>query len=254
MEYGICNLAVIPMRAEPNERSEQVSQLLFGEAYELLEWGEKWVKIKTGHDSYEGWISRLQVVMLAHIEYQNLLETPAPITYRPITHAWRVSDNSSLYLPATSCLVFLNGTTSRIKQEKYAITGNTALDYEDITQAALSYLNTPYLWGGRTHFGIDCSGFTQAVYRMYGVQLLRDASQQATQGSNVDFAPEAKPGDLAFFDNAEGRITHVGILLSANSIIHASGRVKIDHFDTEGIYSDELKRYTHKLRIIKRYL
>lgn len=242
------------MRAEGNERSEQVSQLLFGETYEVLQWQEKWVLVRTSLDQYEGWIARLQVKLLGHIDYHTLQSVSPVITYRAVTQAWKTPDNSVLYLPATSSLAFLNGTISTINQERYELIGEIGNDFADLAEAASSYLNTPYQWGGRTHFGIDCSGFTQAVYRMYGIQLKRDASQQATQGQVVDFVTEVQTGDLAFFDNPEGRITHVGILLNPDTIIHASGQVKIDRFDSEGIYSAELKRYTHKLRIIKRYL
>ena len=122
-----------------------------------------------------------------------------------------------------------------------------------LNSAAKFFLNAPYLWGGRTPWGIDCSGLTQQVYKHFGIAILRDASQQATQGKTVNFLAEAKPGDLAFFDNAEGRIIHVGILLSPEEIIHASGRVKIDRIDNEGIYSEELGKRTHQLRIIKRF-
>ena len=119
-------------------------------------------------------------------------------------------------------------------------------------ETALLYLNAPYLWGGRTHFGIDCSGFTQMVYKLNGHKLLRDASQQATQGEPLSFIEESEPGDLAFFDNEEGTITHVGIMMADHHIIHAHGQVRIDHMDHTGIYNAELKKHTHKLRVIKK--
>ena len=119
---------------------------------------------------------------------------------------------------------------------------------------ALFFQNAPYLWGGRTLFGIDCSGFSQIVFKLNGIKLNRDAWQQAEQGAVVDFLPEAKSGDLAFFDNAEGRIIHVGIMLGTNKIIHASGKVRVDTIDNQGIYNAEMGRYTHKLRIIKRFI
>jgi hypothetical protein len=253
MEYGICNLAAIPLRAEASDKSEQVSQLLFGETFEILEWTERWVKIVTANDNYEGWIGRLQFAMLGHVAYQTLGQSTPPLTHRAVTQAWKKSDNSILYLPVGSSLVFLKGTTCQINNEQFEIIGEIG-EKEALEITAKSFLNTPYLWGGRTHFGIDCSGFTQSVFKLHGIELKRDAWMQAEQGQIVDFLAEAKLGDLAFFDNAEGRITHVGIMLNNEQIIHASGRVKIDRIDNEGIYSEELKRYTHKLRIIKRLI
>jgi cell wall-associated NlpC family hydrolase len=253
MEYGICNLALIPLRAEPSDRSEQVSQILFGEAFEILEWRDRWVRVVTAYDNYEGWIGRLQFAMLGHIAYKSLKQNPAPVTYRAVTQAWKKANNSVLYLPVSSSLVFLKGTTCHINNEKFEIIGEIG-ETESIDIAAKSFLNTPYLWGGRTHYGIDCSGFTQTVFRLQGIHLLRDARMQAEQGDTVDFISEARLGDLAFFDNEEGKITHVGIMLNNSEIIHASGRVKIDHIDSQGIYSEEQKKYTHKLRIIKRFL
>jgi cell wall-associated NlpC family hydrolase len=118
----------------------------------------------------------------------------------------------------------------------------------------MTFLNAPYMWGGRSPFGIDCSGFTQAVYKLKRIKLLRDASQQSTLGEPLSFLTEAEPGDLAFFDNEEGLISHVGIITDQQHIIHASGKVRIDRIDHEGIYNDEEKRYTHLLRIIKRII
>jgi hypothetical protein len=184
--------------------------------------------------------------------YKRLLRTPAPLTYRPVTQAWKILDNSIIYLPAGSSLVYLEGTTSYIGSQKFEIIGEIGeADY--ISNIAKSYLNVPYLWGGRTHFGIDCSGFTQMVYKLMGINLRRDASLQAEDGTLVDGLTKVKLGDLAFFGAEEGRITHVGIMLNGEQIIHASGKVKIDAIDEEGIYSKELKTYTHKLRLIKRY-
>jgi gamma-D-glutamyl-L-lysine dipeptidyl-peptidase len=253
MEYGICNLAVIPLRAEPSDKSEQVSQILFGEAFEIVEWTDRWARVVTAIDDYEGWIGRLQFVMLGHLAFKSLKQVPPPITYRAVTQAWKKPNNTVLYLPIGSSLVFLKGITCHINNEKFEIIGEIG-ETESLELTAKSFLNTAYLWGGRTHYGIDCSGFTQMVYRLQGIQLRRDARQQAEQGNVVNFIKDARLGDLAFFDNEEGHITHVGMMLNNGAIIHASGRVKIDSIDGKGIYSEELKRYTHKLKIIKRYL
>lgn len=253
MEYGICNLSVVPMRAEPKELSEMVSQVLFGEWFEIIEWAEKWVKITTSLDNYTGWIGRTQFIMLGHLAWQELQRERPQLTYGAVTQAWKKSDNTILYLPIGCSLSFMDGNTCKIGNEKFEILGPKG-DIEKFSITAKSFMNSPYLWGGRTHFGIDCSGFTQAVFRLYGINIRRDASQQAEQGSLVANLAEAALGDLAFFVNENGKVTHVGILLNSGQIIHASGRVKIDSIDEKGIYSEELKRYTHTLYSIRRFL
>ncbi|WPU92155.1 C40 family peptidase [Mucilaginibacter sabulilitoris] len=253
MEYGICNLAVVPLRAEPNDRSEQVSQVLFGEAFEIIEWQERWVKITTESDNYTGWIGRLQFTMLGHVAYKSIKQTSAPLTYRAVTQAWKTADNSVIYLPVGSSLAFLEGTTCNIGTERFEIIGEIG-EREDIGTTAKSFLNSPYLWGGRTHFGIDCSGFTQAVFKLNGIKIKRDASQQVDEGVLVNDLTEARLGDLAFFHNEAGKVTHVGIMLNNEYIIHASGKVKIDSIDSTGIYSKEQKRHTHQLHSIKRFM
>lgn len=253
MEYGICNLAVVPLRAEPSSRSEMVSQVLFGEVFEIMETMDEWARIITSFDGYEGWINYLQFATLSAAGYKKHQQKKVPLTTRPITQAWKKSNNSVLYLPIGSSLSFLEGTACHINDDYFDIIGEIG-DRDDLINTANSFLNVPYLWGGRTHFGVDCSGFSQSVFRIQGISLKRDAYLQAEQGNTVDFLQEAKLGDLAFFDNDEGRITHVGIMLNNEQIIHASGKVKVDQIDNQGIYSAELKKYTHKLRIIKRFV
>jgi len=254
MEYGICNLAVIPLRAEANERSEQISQVLFGEAFVIIEYTENWVKITTAFDNYTGWIARLQFITIDQATFLLLNHTTPRLTCQPVTIARKLADGSLLYLPAGSAMPFLNGDICLIGNDQFETTAPLAPKREALAKTAVSFLNSPYLWGGRTHFGIDCSGFTQAVFKLQGIRLLRDASLQVEQGKPVISINESRPGDLAFFDNADGRVVHVGILLGSQKIIHASGKVKIDIIDGKGIYSEELKRYTHKLKIIKRVL
>ncbi|MFW5830834.1 MAG: C40 family peptidase, partial [Prolixibacteraceae bacterium] len=123
-----------------------------------------------------------------------------------------------------------------------------------IIKQALKYFNAPYLWGGRSPFGVDCSGFTQVIYKMIGIKIPRDASQQVKMGTALSFVDEAEPGDLAFFDDEEGNIVHVGILWKRNKIIHASGKVRVDNVDQFGIFNVDLKRYTHKMRVMKKII
>jgi hypothetical protein len=252
MEYGICNLGVIPMRAEPRESSEMTSQVLFGEVFEITEWTEGWAKITTAFDSYTGWIGRLQFIMLGHIAYHDLVRKPSPLTYGAITQAWKKSDNTVLYLPVGSSLSFLEGSRCKIGNEKFEIIGPKG-DIENFVTTAKSFINSPYLWGGRTHFGVDCSGYVQAVFKLHGTKLLRDASQQVEQGVSGVSLKDSRLGDLAFFKNTDGKVVHVGIMINNKQIIHASGKVKIDSIDEDGIYSEELKRYTHTLHSIKRH-
>src|ERR1700744_1110149 len=170
MEYGICNLSVIPLRAEPAELSEMVSQVLFGESFEILEWQEKWVNIVTDIDNYTGWIGRLQFTMLGHLAWQQLQREKPQLSYGPVTQAWKKSDNTVLYLPIGSSMAFMEGNTCKLGNEKFEILGPRG-DIDSFGITAKSFLNAPYLCGGRTHFGIDCSGFTQAVFRLYGINI-----------------------------------------------------------------------------------
>ena len=252
MEYGIANLAVVPLRAQPSHASEQVSQLLFGETFEIMERFENWLRIITTFDGYEGWLNELQLVPIDSDTYTKIVSAKAITTRSFVASALKEADNSLLYIPFGSTLPFFANGKCTVGSDTFSVDTNGNM--ENLLEIAYSFINTPYQWGGRTHFGIDCSGFAQAVMRTQGVNLKRDAWQQAEQGSVVDFLQSATLGDLAFFDNPEGRITHVGIMLNNEMIIHASGKVKIEQIDDQGIYSAEQKKYTHKLRIIKRYL
>jgi len=250
MKFGFCFLSVVPLRKSASDTSQMVSQLMFGDVVEVLEKvAENWVLVKNSYDHYEGFMDPKQLLKIDSIDYINFQASP-------FTNRENISVESSLgnYLLPSACNFLdqeflvgethfkVNGSLFSKKEEQR----------EDITDLSKSFLNTPYLWGGKSSFGLDCSGFTQSVFKMAGIKLLRDASQQATQGELLNFLEEAQAGDLAFFDNEEGEIIHVGILLSSNEIIHASGRVRIDQLDHQGIFNRELGKYSHQLRLIKR--
>ncbi|RVU02673.1 hydrolase Nlp/P60 [Mucilaginibacter limnophilus] len=253
MEYGICNLAVVPLRAEGNERSEQVSQVLFGETFEIVEWQENWVKIITTYDDYTGWIARLQFEIITAADYQEILISNIILTSSAVSWVFRKTDMGLLYLPFGSSLPLVDGNECRVGNQTYIISEEEEPE-ESIAETAMQFMNVPYLWGGRTHFGIDCSGLTQAVYRHHGIKIDRDASQQVKQGTLIENLDDAKAGDLAFFENEKGNITHVGIMLGDGLIIHASGKVKIDTIDEHGIYSEEQQRHTHRFNCIRTYV
>ncbi|WP_339844584.1 C40 family peptidase [uncultured Dokdonia sp.] len=249
MRYGICQLSIVPMRAEPSDPSELVNQVLYGEHFKVVEQRKQWSRIKLSHDKYEGWIDNKQYVEISEEEYAFAKAQQTTLTTDPVQFI--TTEHNQLLT------VVLGSSVENIALLKDSYDGNSHTGKTSRTQlveTALLYLKTPYLWGGRTTFGIDCSGFTQMVYRLNGFDLKRDASQQATQGEALSFIEESEPGDLAFFDNAEGLITHVGIIMEDNYIIHAHGEVRIDRLDHSGIYNVHKGVHTHKLRVIKKII
>jgi len=257
-EFGVCNLSIIPLRSEPSDKSEITSQLLFGDLFRVVEKIEKWVKIELHLDGYEGWIDNKQYCPLKWDDFELAAEATSVLDtgiYHAITNlatGEKIFALAGSSVPATDNNIF-RITNSFYKLDTPAINPFKRNFEQEVGSVAKFYLNSPYLWGGKSLFGIDCSGFTQMVFKQFGIHLKRDAWQQAEQGELISFLPEAEAGDLAFFDNDEGRIIHVGIMLDNFRIIHASGKVRIDSIDDQGIYNLELKRYTHKLRILKRF-
>jgi cell wall-associated NlpC family hydrolase len=253
-QYAVCRVSIAPLRAETRDQAEIVSQLLFGDAVTILEKTDKWWRIQNADDGYEGWVDFRQLVPVSSIAQTSRFLAPPAVNNTLIA-----ADGSKFYLAASSYLPgyadgYCFAGTEKFKVEFEPLVIDADQPTPQIKDLALFFQNAPYLWGGRTLFGIDCSGFVQAVYKMAGITLKRDASQQAEEGDTVYFLPEVQCGDLAFFDNDEGRITHVGLLLGSNEIIHSSGKVRIDPIDDQGIYNRELQKYTHKLRIIKRFI
>ena len=258
---GICALSAVPVRAEPNDRAELVTQLLFGECYQILVTQESWLQVQLAADDYVGWIDAKQHTHVSGEYYTAWCAQDHP---RVLDVVQAVSD-ATTKLPLTlGCrLPFFDGMTLRLGECQYFFNGNAtnpAVASDVVRQAlllrkmALLHLKAPYVWGGKSIFGLDCSGLCQQLYGLVGIQLPRDARQQIDHGRPVHFVAQAKPGDLAFFDNAEGRIVHVGMVMEEGQILHAHGEVRLDPLDHNGIYNRDRQRYSHKLRLIKRLL
>ena len=308
MSYGVCILSVVPLRCEASERSEMVSQLLFGDSYEVLETEGNWLKIKTSDCGYEGFLNQKYHHELTDTQYQDLQHQPQflvsdfmtllceeksqtlfPVFIgtsfpQPNEEGHFKLGDAVFTLPSVSSVSVTNsqftihnsnpfqlegvaegqGDDAKIVHNSKTVncqlspsTSHLPPSTSNLTPMlgfALRFLRAPYLWGDRTPAGIDCSGFTQLVYKSIGVLIPRDASQQVELGSALDFASEAQTGDLAFFQNEEGRIVHVGMVCAPGKIIHASGQVRIDKLDDTGIFNPDKGQYTHQLRIIKRLL
>ncbi len=257
LAYAFCNVPVMPLRSEPAHRAEQTSQLLFGEKVEILEVNNKdWAKIVVAWDGYQGWCKRSQLTTIQKKEYRK------EIKYLTATHSDKlIMETGEMWLPLGSELAGLKGGKIKPVNEAGKFKGKklnikeAVLNCDTLKAAAFQYLHAPYQWGGRSLSGIDCSGLTQMAFRLCNRMIPRDASQQANEGELVDFLQHARCGDLAFFDNKDGVIVHVGILLDNQTIIHAtdtSGRVVVDRIDQAGIISTSLRMRTHNLRFVKR--
>jgi len=256
--YGLCHLPLIPLRLSAAHQSEMISQLIFGEIYSIIQSEENWLKIKLENDGYEGWIDKNQYLEITTLVIQDIIKQKIYYTSSAITEAFYPAKEENIYLPFGAALFNFESGVFSFNTSIFEIKNGTSVlpdkkkFNDNIENLARLFLNVPYLWGGKTHLGIDCSGFMQQIFKIAGIQLPRDAWQQALEGKVVDFLETAQLGDLAFFDNAEGKITHVGMLLNKNQIIHASAKVKINTIDNYGILTERLDNYSHKLRIIKR--
>ncbi|WP_447951822.1 C40 family peptidase [Chryseobacterium koreense] len=235
MEKGICTVSVAPLRAANSHQSEMTSQLLYGESCEVLEVEGGFSRIRMDFDSYEGWIDSRQIAKISDDDFANRKTEILTIPFA----TFELKEGKVLLSVGSE---FSSETENLLQEENLC----------SIAETAKQFLNVPYSWSGRSFFGIDCSGFTQLVYKVHGKVLPRNACQQAELGLVLDFIEEAEPGDLAFFENQEGIISHVGIMLDNQKIIHAFGKVQIDSLDSAGIYNADLKKHTHKLRFLKR--
>ncbi|MGI9533199.1 NlpC/P60 family protein [Lutimonas sp.] len=253
MEFGICHLNFIALRKEASDQSEMVSQILFGETFQVLIDEGEWLKVHLDYDFYEGWVLKKQTTELSKETYQQVLDEDTTCSDEMATFI--EDDKKQLQiLTLGACLPEYKNGQFKIGEKSYSFDGDILsgrMPKHHLVSTAYKFVNTPFLWGGRTVFGVDCSGFTQMVYKINGYQLFRDAHQQASQGEVLSFIEECEPGDLAFFDNEDGEIIHTGIVLANNYIIHCNGKVRIDRLDSSGIYNVDTHRHTHKLRVMK---
>ena len=278
-EYVIANATVVPVRENPSEGAEQLTQLLFGEVCEVLDRLPRWTKVRSLVDTQEGWVDFKMVTLTSEPSEQLALRVlNAPVVATPMAPATSMAPatpmdgGADLLLTLGTRLPNYSHGTFEVLGQQYLIdptcvNNATQLLNSDMSRAELlnnvcaiaqTLLNAPYLWGGKNAMGMDCSGFTQVVYAAMGVNLLRNAREQMTQGELVPSLAEAQPGDLAFFDHADRdpkatNISHVGLLLSPTEIIHCSGCVHIDTIDEQGIHLPD-GELTHHLVQIKRYL
>jgi len=255
---GLICLPLVPLRQNDSDRSEMTSQLLFGERVEILETREKWILVRNIADNYTGWADRKMIQIIDNKDNSDNGTELYCISYPLVT--CHTKDNSeTLLLPGGSKINRLQGNKAIIAGKTFYIDPIDIIMTDEISgerliSLAKQYLNAPYLWGGKSIMGIDCSGFVQVIYDMCGIQLPRDASQQVECGKLINNISELQAGDLAFFKNQDGKIMHVGMMINKHQIIHASGCVKIERLDEKGIISNQTGEYSHSLSILKRII
>jgi len=256
---GIITLSLVPLRAKDNECSEMTSQLLFGETVEILESKERWLYVRNHSDNYCGWVDKKMISLLPENGEKNHNDIENFRILKPVSFCRNLTKGNTFPLPGGSILRNYQNGNFTDGTYQYAIHPSDAgmpqpLTGNNIVSLARQYLSSPYLWGGKSALGIDCSGLVQVVFSLCGIMLPRNASQQAEIGEEINSLALAHTGDLAFFANAENHIIHVGILMNAHQIIHASGWVKIEKIDEHGIISEQTGNYSHKLHSIKRMI
>lgn len=256
MKYGICDQALVSLRETPSHKSQMVNQLLFGDLFLVKDEIDEWLFIETIDDNYEAWADTNQVLIISELEFEKYKKAKRAYSLQDSTLDVSTNNDCNIRYTFGSWLPQYDNSTFSINNNQYTPEDEVQIPGQglEIIEIAKKYLGAPYLWGGRSIFGIDCSGFTQMVFKMAGVFLPRDSSQQIQIGNVLSFLEESQSGDLAFFEDEEGKIMHVGILIDNQTIIHASGKVRIDKIDHNGIYNEELQKYSHKLRLVKRIL
>ena len=249
MAKAYCKVSVAPVRSEPSDPSEIVTQLLFGELVEILELNTPWAKVKVENDQYIGYIDKKHIVQITEEHYKSQFSKSFFLRDRERT----IQTSTGIQRICRASFVPTDNGQFNLGEDKYHFIDQPSSSKSSIIELAEDYLNTPYLWGGKTPFGIDCSGFTQVLFQLHGIQLPRDASQQVTIGQTIDFDAIIE-NDLAFFENSKGNVTHVGILNGKGEIYHAAGQLKLEKISREGIIKKEDGKISHQLCCVKRVL
>ncbi|HVN58768.1 MAG TPA: C40 family peptidase [Bacteroidales bacterium] len=251
MSKYICENVFVPLRSGPSHRAEMLSQIVFGEKYAIVGEAGKWIKIETEFDKFTGWLD------LDHLQHcpeksgsRSYVINKALPCFKKDKSRMVLEPGSEIYDPDFTSFTFMAGENIFHASDDFNKSYVSA--NESLTDTALRFINSPYIWGGRIPSGIDCSGLTQLVFKIHGIAIPRNSAQQAEIGDSVNMINDARPGDLVFFDNERGIITHVGMVFSEGLVIHASGRVRIDNLDHQGIFKPETGKYSHHLRLIKR--
>ena len=267
MVKGIILHSIVPLRATGSEEAEQLTQLLFGETVEVLEEAERWIRVRNDADGMEGWVDFKMLTKMSDEEFRDYsadLSKTTALVRMPMAYALSLNNSQTIPLAAGTRLLKYKNGAFEVLGVPFQIDSSMVLEkplplcQDSLMQLSRFFLNTPYLWGGKNALGMDCSGLTQVLLSLMGVQILRNACDQATQGQEVASLKEAKPCDLVFFDK-HGRVTHVGILLTQDTVLHCSGRVKVERIDEEGIVSSEnntlykVGDHTHHLCSTRRF-
>ena len=277
---GIALHSIVPVRAEASEGAEQNTQILFGETFDVLEEKPRWNRVKLHLDGQEGWVDSKMVTKMSPAEYKSYHEAyigSSAIVAMPMAYA--VSENNGQTIPLTAGTRLAKYQVTKDEVQKIffgrfevlgvgfridpgmVIAESPDLNEQNLLQAVRFFLNIPYLWGGKNAMGMDCSGFTQVIMSLFGKELKRNASEQATQGRKISDLSKVQAGDLVFFDKPrttstqeekEVHISHVGIAIDSERVIHCSGRVKVEKLDSNGIFNAETGEYSHHLVAIRR--